>query len=99
MSEEQIYCLNCSAKFPKNAQFCPACGARNLLFVHHKDRITAGLLAVMFGIFGAHKFYLRQYVQGLVYLFLFWTLIPPILGIIEGVRFLTMSDAQFELKH
>jgi len=97
--EEYVYCLNCSHYFPNSNKFCPACGAENLLYVRHKDRITAGLLAAIFGLFGAHKFYLKQYGQGLIYLVLFWTIIPGVVGLVEGIRFLTMSDAQFESKY
>ena len=44
--EEFVYCLNCSHRFQNSLRLCPACGARNLLYVKHKDRVTAGLLAL-----------------------------------------------------
>lgn len=97
--EELVYCLNCSNRFPNSTRFCPACGARNLLYVEHKDRVTAGLLAVMFGWLGFHKFYLRQYGQGIAYLVFFWTIVPGVLGLVEGIRFLTMSDERFWVKY
>jgi ribosomal protein S27AE len=97
--EEKVYCLNCSAQLPKSLRFCPVCGARNPLYIEHKDRVTAGLLAVMLGIFGGHKFYLKEYTQGVIYLFFFWTLIPAVLGIVEGINFLTMSEAQFQVMY
>jgi TM2 domain-containing membrane protein YozV len=97
--EEYVYCLNCSHYFPNSSKLCPACGARNLLYVQHKDRITAGLLAAMFGLFGVHKFYLKQYGQGLLYLVFFWTIIPGVVGLVEGIRWLTMSDAQFQKRY
>ena len=53
------------------------------------------MLAVMFGGLGFHKFYLKQYWQGIVYLVFFWTIVPGVLGLFEGIRFLTMSDEQF----
>ncbi len=99
VGEEKVYCLSCNAQCPKTTTFCPVCGAKNPLYIEHKDRVTAGLIAVMLGIFGGHKFYLKKYKQGVIYLFFFWTLIPAVLGIIEGIRFLTMSDAQFQLKY
>ena len=94
--EEKAYCLNCNTQFPKGSRFCSVCGARTLLYVEHKDRVTAGLIAVMLGIFGFHKFYLRHYTQGIIYLFFFWTIIPAVLSLVEGIRFLTMSEAQFQ---
>lgn len=61
--------------------------------------MVATLLAIFFGSFGLHKFYLGQVVWGLVYLFLFWSLISMILGFIEGIIYLTMSDKDFEAKY
>jgi TM2 domain-containing membrane protein YozV len=53
----------------------------------------------MLGIFGGHKFYLRKFTQGIIYLFFFWTIIPAVLGLVEGIRFLTMSEAQFQQRY
>ena len=60
-----------------------------------KSRVTAGALAVVFGIIGAHKFYMGKTGQGVVYLLTFWTLVPCVLGVVEGVRYLTESDESF----
>lgn len=49
-----------------------------------RDELTGVLLAVLLGSFGAHHFYLRRNGLGIVYLVLFWTGIPAILGIIEA---------------
>src|SRR5437899_3226308 len=57
-----------------------------------KSKIAAGLLAILLGDFGIHKFYLGQVGLGIVYLLFFWTLIPGIIGIVEGIIYLTMSD-------
>lgn len=59
------------------------------------NRLTAGLLAILLGDFGAHKFYLGQTGLGILYLCFFWTFIPGIIGIIEGVQYLSMSDGDF----
>ena len=64
-----------------------------------KSKMVAALLAIFFGSFGLHKFYLGQVVWGLVYLFLFWSSISMILGFIEGIMYLTMSDKSFEAKY
>jgi len=61
-----------------------------------KDRIVAGILALVLGGFGIHKFYLEKPENGLIYLCFFWTGIPEIIGIIEGIMYLTESDAAFE---
>ncbi|HEY3989429.1 MAG TPA: TM2 domain-containing protein [Acidobacteriaceae bacterium] len=49
-----------------------------------RDELTGVLLALVLGSFGAHHFYLRRNGLGAVYLVLFWTGIPGILGIIEA---------------
>ena len=64
-----------------------------------KSKMTAALLAIFLGSFGLHKFYLGQVVWGLLYLFLFWSSISMILGFIEGIYYLTMSDKDFATKY
>ncbi len=64
-----------------------------------KSKMTAALLAIFFGSFGLHKFYLGQVTWGLLYLFLFWSLISMFLGFIEGLYYLTMSDKDFKTKY
>lgn len=49
-----------------------------------RDELLGILLALVLGSFGAHHFYLRRNGLGAVYLVLFWTGIPGILGIIEA---------------
>jgi TM2 domain-containing membrane protein YozV len=49
-----------------------------------RDEILGVVLALVLGSFGAHHFYLRRNGWGIVYLVLFWTGIPAILGIIEA---------------
>lgn len=65
----------------------------------NRNRITAALLAIFFGSFGLHKFYLGKVIWGLVYLFFFWSLISTILGVIEGITYLLMSNQEFEKKY
>lgn len=60
-----------------------------------KNQSTAGVLAILIGGLGIHKFYLGKGVQGILYLLFCWTFIPPILGIIEGIRYLTMEEEKF----
>lgn len=64
-----------------------------------KSKTVAALLAIFLGSFGAHRFYLRSYRWGVLYFLLFWTLIPGILGIIEGVRYLLMDESKFTAKY
>lgn len=63
-----------------------------------KNRIAAGILAIFLGWFGVHHFYLGNTGRAIVYLFFFWTYIPAIIGLIEGIGYLTQSDAEFASK-
>jgi uncharacterized membrane protein len=64
-----------------------------------KNRLVAGLFAILLGGLGIHKFYLGQTSTGVLYLLFFWTGIPWVLGIIDGIILLTMSDEQFKDKY
>ena len=64
-----------------------------------RSRIIAALLAIFLGGIGIHKFYLGQIGWGLLYILFVWTSIPIIIGILEGLMFLFMSDKSFEAKY
>ena len=61
-----------------------------------KDKIIAAIIAFFLGGFGIHKFYLRQNGWGVMYLVLFWTFVPAIISIIEGIYYLFMSKKEFD---
>jgi high-affinity iron transporter len=61
-----------------------------------KRKTEAGVLAIVLGGLGIHKFYLGKYGKGLVYAALSWTLIPTVLSIAEGIHYLTETPEQFE---
>lgn len=61
-----------------------------------KHKSEAGLLAILFGGLGMHKFYLGKYGQGLLCVAFCWTLIPAVIGVMQGVHYLTESQEQFE---
>lgn len=61
-----------------------------------KSRILTGILALLFGGFGIHKFYLEKFGNGMMYICFCWTGIPEIIGIIEGIMYLTESDEAFQ---
>lgn len=65
----------------------------------NRSRSTAAVLAIIFGGLGIHKFYLGKPIQGILYIFFSWTFIPMIIGIIEGIIYLSMSNKSFEAKY
>ena len=59
-------------------------------------RVTAGILAILLGWLGVHKFYLGYTTAGIIELVLgFCFGIGWIIGIIEGIIYLTKSDEEF----
>lgn len=100
-TENVKFCTNCGEKIDKKAEICPKCGVRQsfLKKAGDKERVTAGLFAILLGGLGVHKFYLGKTGLGILYLVFCWTFIPSIAGIIEGIMYLTMSDEELKLKH
>lgn len=92
------YCAGCAAMLHKDAAQCPKCGAPQAV-AGQKSKVTAGLFALFLGGIGVHKFYLGRPLAGVIYLLLFWTLIPAFIAFIEGLIYLTMSDDAFRRKY
>ena len=61
-----------------------------------KQRSIGILLAIFLGGLGIHKFYTNRPGWGIVYLIFCWTLVPAVLGLVEGIYWLTKTDEQFE---
>ncbi len=66
--------------------------------MNHKDRVLTAILALFLGCWGVHRFYLGQTGRGVVYVLLSFVLISPILGFIDFLHFIFMSDYSFDLK-
>lgn len=64
-----------------------------------KNKTTVGIFAITLGGIGAHKFYLGKTTQGILCILFCWTLIPSLIGIIEGITYLLMSDDKFNTKY
>jgi hypothetical protein len=101
----QKYCQSCAAVLNSRAEICPRCGVRQPLptgmvgLPGQKSRLAAGLFAILFGGIGVHKFYLGRIGQGILYALFFWTMIPAVIGIIEGILYLTMTDQAFQAQY
>jgi TM2 domain-containing membrane protein YozV len=64
-----------------------------------KSKVAAGILAILLGGIGVHKFYLGKVGMGILYFCFCWTGIPAVLGLIEGIVYLCSNDENFQLKH
>ena len=95
------FCVNCEAEIDAKAEICPKCGVRqpSIGYGAGKSRIIAALFAIFLGGLGIHKFYLGKVGWGILYLLFCWTFIPAIVGFIEGIIYLTMSDEDFAAKY
>lgn len=72
-----------------------------------KDKTTAGILAIIFGEWGIHCFYLGKTGKGLAYLLIWfllcWTIVIPIIlaiiAIIEGIVLLCKDQDEFDIQY
>jgi TM2 domain-containing membrane protein YozV len=64
-----------------------------------KTKMLAGILGLLLGGLGVHKFYLGSYGWGILYILSCWTFIPAIVGGVEGIIFLCMAQEHFDLRY
>lgn len=104
---DQKFCRDCGEVILAKAEICPKCGVRQMAppivssptNPERKSKLIAGLLALLLGGIGIHKFYLERPFQGLLYLLLCWTLVPALFGFIEGLNYLSMSQRVFDERY
>ena len=60
-----------------------------------KSKVAAGVFGILLGGLGIHKFYMGKVGVGLIYILFCWTGIPAIIGLVEGILYLTESDEKF----
>lgn len=94
---------------PMPMQQAPNYGAQKLPGADKK--IAAGLCGILLGAFGVHKFILGYQQEGIIYLAMFGVIlvisiitcgigtflimVPSIMGLVEGIIYLTKSDEEF----
>lgn len=106
-----MYCSNCGKEVEANMNYCPNCGKylnmdnkveqeKSDKIKSKKDKTTAAILSFVFGWLGIQFFYLDNNSLGILAVLLFWTGIAPlvfeIIGIIDGIEYLKMSDDEFD---
>lgn len=77
----------------------PVPGDRVVRGTRKKDRTTAAVMAIVLGGIGMHKFYLDQWLWGILYVLFFWTWVPLVLGALEGITILLMSNRAFQARY
>ena len=64
-----------------------------------KSKVAAGILGILLGGIGVHKFYMGKIGMGILYLCFCWTGVPAIIGFIEGIVYLCSNNENFQLKN
>ena len=104
-------CSNCGSMLPMSPMPMQPIGAYALKPPGADKKLAAGLCGILLGSFGVHKFILGYQQEGLILLavtIVAWIValitcgigtplivIPAIIGLIEGIMYLTKSDEEF----
>lgn len=103
LESNAAFCKSCGAKVGIPDQETQASQQQNptasMIYPTDKNKVAAGVLAILLGGIGVHKFYLGQIGLGIVYVLFCWTGIPSLAGLIEGIIYLTSTDEQFYAKY
>lgn len=60
-----------------------------------EKKVVAGILGILLGGLGIHKFYLGYTKEGIIQIILSFFCIGGLIGLIEGIIYLTKSDEDF----
>ncbi|MFW6174510.1 MAG: NINE protein [Chloroflexota bacterium] len=92
---QMVYCRSCGQQVDEQSAFCTHCGARldapgrpaDTTQYSHRSRIAAGILGIVLGGLGVHRFYLGNIGIGIIQIVVtFITLgIGALWGFVEGI--------------
>jgi TM2 domain-containing membrane protein YozV len=101
---ERKFCGNCAEPTEANQVVCVKCGAS--MGQVGKDKVAAGILALLLGTFGIHKFYLGYNTEGVLMLLISIvggiilcavpTVVMALIALAEGIIYLTKSEDEFQ---
>lgn len=108
VADGALHCTTCGAPLTQQAYQQPYAQYQQPYGMPHyqpdpswpvKNKIVAGILGILLGGLGIHKFYMGKIGMGILYILFCWTWIPEIVGLIEGILYLVSSDEAFSQKH
>lgn len=106
---EKKYCQNCGTAIQPNQAICTKCGVALAARTPTKSKVAAGLLGIFLGWLGIHKFYLGYSKEGAIVLLVSIlggvvtcggaAGVMSVIGLVEGIIYLTTSDEEFERRY
>jgi TM2 domain-containing membrane protein YozV len=107
---QRFFCYACGDRIDARAEICPRCGVRqpprhgpsaapSVIDPEAPSKVAAGLLAILLGGLGVHRFYLGDLGLGLLYALFSWSGVPSVIGLIEGIVYLAKSDEAWAREH
>jgi TM2 domain-containing membrane protein YozV len=88
VNQNTKFCTACGKQIHQLAEICPNCGVRVAGSGGSSlNKVALLLLTFFVGGFGGHKFYLKKYGQGVLYLLFFWTGIPGLVALVEFILY------------
>ena len=102
IDEGARFCKSCGKAMSDAGESGPETTGRPRYTAQHpgptKSKVAAGVLAIVLGGLGIHKFYLGLVTPGILLIIITVVtcgIVGPIIGLIEGILYLTMTDEQF----
>ena len=93
---DEAFCSSCGSPIKLKTEICPSCGIRQR---KGADKTAMALLAFFLGGFGAHKFYVGKYGQGIFYILFCWTGIPGLIAFVEFIIYLCTPREEIAQKY
>ena len=95
------FCLNCGKPTDPKAVVCVNCGVGFVPAHRECNKIAAGLLGILLGSLGIHKFILGYAKEGVIMLLVslltcgVGAMVMWVIGLVEGITYLTKTDEEF----
>jgi TM2 domain-containing membrane protein YozV len=105
LNPEQVICVKCGAGISTAGASRTVGRGTSTGTSWEKNKLVAGLLGILLGGIGAHKYYMGSWGWGIVFTATvilsmgFLAFIPAIIGLVEGIMFLVMSEDTFAEKY